>query len=166
MGRQIDFFFTSEDEDNFITFVTENGGLIIDRNGDQYFKPESGDNESPFSRQLYIKFLQSKIMIRRSGYVENTNSDVIEFTRCISYKPKCLSYGRLWAEFILYNERGQPFRKDKWFEDKYNTYKKWIIKNCKISNDKHFYIGPLAYLLYKNEDYKMSSGPIYDVAFD
>jgi hypothetical protein len=77
--------------------------------------------------------------------------------------------GRLWVQlkyYSSYDENARIICKEKWLEDKYNYYKRWIIKNYKISKDKMFYIGKETYTLNKEAGYKMMGGPIVEIEFD
>ncbi len=82
---------------------------------------------------------------------------------------KRIERGRLWVQlkyYSSYDADAQIISKDKWLEDKYNYYKRWIIKNSKISKDKMFYIGKETYVLYKEAGYKMMGGPIVEIEFE
>ncbi len=105
------------------------------------------------------------------GFVNDYDSDVIEFMRCeIRRAPNKLDDGRLFMRpryYIDTEDSSIAILKDKWFQDKYNAYKKWIIKNYRISKDKHYYIAKEAYQAYKEKGLKvMAGGPIVEAEFD
>jgi|WetSurMetagenome_2_1015567.scaffolds.fasta_scaffold465868_2 hypothetical protein len=154
MGRQIRFFFTEKDEEDFLQAIFEHGDFIIDSKGRQMTKHEIF-KENP--AKIYIKPTQAVVIMRESGYVEAFESNIIDYrrSRIQSNDPKKFQVGRLWIELIGYASNGSTFRKDKWIEDEYNYYKKWILKHCKISKNKDYYIGSTAYLLYKDKQYEM-----------
>ena len=150
------------DEIEFVKYIEKNGDHLVNRHA-EIISINDFINENIL--QAFLLFPLSKIVTDKNIFLDINTSDVIEFTRSRSYQEKTLSYGRLWAEFILCNEQNQSFRKDKWFEKKYNAYKQWIIRYFCLSDDKGYYIGPSAYALKKDEGYKMMSGPKYEVEF-
>jgi hypothetical protein len=164
MGRQIYFFLIGKDEEDFLDYVLNKGDSIIDSKGKQLSKEEI-IKEKPMS--VYIKPAQARIITRASGFVEDFESNVIDFhrSRFQLKNPQKFQSGRLWIELIGYATNGTTYRKEKWVEDDYNYYKKWILKHCKISKDKGFYISGTAYRLYKEEGYKMVHLD-YEVEFD
>jgi hypothetical protein len=162
MRRQINFFLLNEDETEFLEYIHSLGDGIISSRGCPLNNEDiTGQNMA----QVYIKLSQSIIKIRESGYLETFESNVIEYCRTRMSGLQRYDNGRLWVELYDFNEAGYPFKKEKWLEDKYVLYKKWIIKHARISKNKYFYIGDAAYKLYK-QGYHMMSTPKYEVSFD
>jgi len=151
VGRQINFFLAGDEESEFIDFIYTQGGSIIDRFGRIMSKKEV---ILETFWQIYITFPQSVIDMKNNGRIDDFTSNVIEYDRSV-VKEKKIAAGRMYVELIGYDEQGNKFRKEKWLEEKFNIYKKWIIKHCKISKDKEWYIGIKTYLLYKNQGYRM-----------
>lgn len=169
MGRQIRFFMLGQDEEEFLKHVKENGDIIIDTKGNVLETEYILETSMPKVLQVLIKSPQSKIVLDLNGFVNDFKSDVIVFSRSTSlakHDPKRIWDGRLWVELRNYDENGIVVMKPKWLEENFNRYKKWITKNCKISNDKAFYICRNAYRLNKDEGYKMMNSPKYEVEFE
>ena len=152
MGKQINFFLVGKDEDEFLDYIYSSGDNIVDRKGKSLTKDEALKEKF---YHLYIKSPQSIIKTRDSGMLENDVSDVIEFSRNTIIGNR-VEQGRLYIQMINYDTNGNKIRRQKWLENIYNKYKKWIIKHCKISKDKGWYIGIETYRLYKEEGYKMT----------
>jgi hypothetical protein len=167
MGRQICFYMLDADELEFMQLIKDWGDSFIDITGNNSISKEYYEKK----KALYIVSPQSKIIKNTFGFVDDYNSDVIEFMRCeLSLAPNKLDYGRLWMDprcYIDTEGSAVVILKGKWFQDKYNAYKKWIIKNYRISKNKHYYIAKEAYQAYKEKGFKMmAGGPIVEAEFD
>lgn len=164
MSRQIRFLLLNGDETEFVKLVTDFGDTKVDDKGKELTTEEA---LRPEVLGFYIVSSQSIIVKdKKYGFITPDLSDAIEFSRSIVCQPGCVRFGRLWVKLDYWGENGKKIRKEKWLNDKYNIYKKWIVKNCKLSKDKYFYIGKEAYRLYKEEGYKMMATPKSEVEFD
>jgi hypothetical protein len=108
----------------------------------------------------------SKIIYSRNGFIDVICSDVIEFSRSMARNQKKVQYGRLWVELKYFEESGVGVTKEKWLNEKYSAYKRWIEKQYKISKCKDFYIGATTYKIYKHESFKLMATPVLEVEFE
>lgn len=162
MGKQITFFILHDDEESFFHAIAENNDRLINSKGEEYGIQEAiNSTEAKF----YIISNESNIFIKENGFIDSLRSDVIEFVR--SYvKDKCfVTYGRMWIELNYFNEDTTVVKKEEWLNNKYSSYKKWFVKNCKNSKCKGYYIGAQTYNLYKSGIYKMMATPLLKVEF-
>ncbi len=163
MGKQIRYFMLNEDQVKLVDFVKELSDMIVDNKGIALAVEHIYvSNRSSF----YILSQQSKVAYSDNGFIEAFSSDVIQLSKNMIRRQNQVEYGRLWVELKYYDSLGNIVTKDKWLSDKYNMYKKWIIKNCRISKEKDFYIGEATYKLYKSGEYKMMATPVTEVEFD
>jgi len=81
-------------------------------------------------------------------------------------KDNHVEHGRIWYQTQYYDAMGVIKKKHKRLIDQYNNYKKWILKNYRISKCRDFYIGEEAYKLYKSGEYRMMATPMTEVHFD
>lgn len=116
--------------------------------------------------QLFIFLKHSEIVSGNSGFINESISDVIEFYRCKIVNGYKIEYGRLWVELKYWDKQGQLITKEKWLSERFEFYRKWIKKNCRISKDKGFYIFDEAYKLYREGKMQMISPINYVVEFD
>jgi len=166
MGRQIEFLMVGDDESEFIDFIYASGDQLIDRQGNVLSKDEIIHN--PKLTQIYIKSPQVDIVKDFTGSIDTFFSYVIEFIRS-EVKDKRIDCGRLYIETtgLTYDQR--IIRTEKWLEERYQYYKKWIVKHTKISTDKSAYVGQMTYSLYKAGGYKLIhhlGKPEYDYVFE
>jgi hypothetical protein len=166
MGRQIGFFMINEDETELIKIVIESGDIFIDDKGEK-ISPDEIKNDYLF----WIVSPQSKIVMTDYGHVDDDRVEAIQFERSQIIDQQIVRPGRLWVQLRYYSSKGENYRiitKDKWLEKKYNVYKRWIIKNCTINKDKilRYYIGKETYRLYKEEGYRMMTGPKVEIEFE
>lgn len=176
MGNQIGFFCINEDEMEFIEHITNQGGLLVDSKNQEInsellkktpIYTSKGLNPAPMLK-FYIVFDKSKISVSETGFIEPLYSDVIEFSRStISFKNNeyYVDPGRIWAEFTYYDRNGKLVKKEKFLKEKYNHYKTWIRGNFKLNKDKDYFIGSETYRLYKENGYRMKSGPMIEESF-
>ncbi len=161
MGKQIRFFMAKEDELEFYDLVLSSNDFFIDD------KQNILDKEALFNSNeitLYIAQPNSNIIKDENGYINIIRSEVIEYSRCL-FRNSNLDYGRLWAEFKFYDSEGELVQKEKWFNDKFSSYRKWIKKNYRVSKSKDFYIGEQAYKLYLTKELEMMATPLIKVEF-
>lgn len=162
MGRQIRFFTMNNDEDYFIQTIFNSSDKIVDSKGNSMTL-----GEIKLCRlNLYIISPNSKIFYTKNNFINSINSDVIEYARNTVNIKKQVEYGRLWLETKYYDTYGNAVTKEKWLSAKFSKYKKWIVKNYRLSKDKDFYISEEAYKLYKSGEYKMMATPVTEVHFD
>ena len=166
MGRQINFYFDSNDEKDFLKLIYDNDIVFLRRR----YKREKVETYNEFHinpaedltiSQTYIcyqtnindvSFLSDKensIVIIDSLY-----SPVIEFDRSrFDSKSNLLVSGRLWYEHKYWtkDEQGNSILKEKSkeLERLYNSLARWIRKHC-TRLDNGNYIAPHAMELYKN----------------
>lgn len=148
MGRQICFFIAESDEEEFVRFVFESNDFIVSPRNQKLTLKSILDSTYQDLSKYYIVTANSCINQFSSGIIDPTISDVIEFKRSRIEKDNKTFYWRLWAEFKYYDEDGEVILKEKWFRNKFDSYRKWIKKNYRISKDKDFYIGDGAFKLY------------------
>lgn len=155
MGRQVEFFMYDIDEFEFLKMTKENGGFIVNKHFEQ-IEIEALNYDTHI---CYIIFPMSSIVKSKGGFVDEIDSEVIQYSRCLKMQEKTLRSGRIWAEFKFYNDNNKLDIKGEWFTEKFNLYAKWIKKNSKFSKCKHYYIGKYTYEKYYNLGYKMMAGP-------
>lgn len=167
MGKQISFFMNEQDEQYFVQKIIKSADLLIrnkldpDRNIQIVDKVEQ---DKKYLLQYCIYYKDWSLIVNDNAFIDRISSEVIEFD--VSYTKENRMYpGRLWVEMKYWAENKELVTKRPELEEKYKLYKKYITKNYRISKDKHYYIGPGAYELYK-QGWKMMSGPKYEVAFD
>ena len=148
MGKQIGFFMGPEDEKKFIELVLSQQDLLIRiklKEGEiDPVKDPLNTNDS----QLFIVSRQAKIIAWDSGFIKGSESDVIEFDRCKRDSNK-IKVGRLWMEMKYWDKQEQLITKEKWFNDRFEFYRRWLKKKYRISKNKGYYIGEEAYELYR-----------------
>jgi hypothetical protein len=161
MGRQIRFFFYGQDEIDFLQLIKENNDYLIDKLGNKIEIKDIGPQPAFKNGQsntklftLYIANEASKIC--KDYYVDEMYSEIIEFWRSEINNDNQLEIGRIWYQTRYYGRDGNVVIKPEWLDKKFNYYKRWITKNCKISKDKFFYIGKEAYRMYKEQNLKLS----------
>lgn len=160
MGKQICFFMGPEDEKKFIELVLAQQDMLVRKklkDGEiDPVKDPLNTNES----QLFIISKQAKIIIRSHGFLNETESDVIEFDRCKRDNNK-IKEGRLWIEMKYWDKQEQLITKEKWFNDRFEFYRRWIKKRYRISKNKGYYIGEEAYELYRKGKSQMITPTTY-----
>lgn len=119
-----------------------------------FFKPPKVENKSlkPFrlSKDLNVQVMYKGKLIREWDL---NDEQLIEMRSNVKNRwdrePSILDSGRLWMS-IRYFEDDMTIEKDKWVIDWYDSYVKWIKKNCRLSKNKDSYIGEDAYKKYKD----------------
>ena len=144
MGRQIDFFMIDEDEKELFDFIQTNGDILINKFGNPVTY-NAIIHES--LQQVFLKSPKSVIKMYDFGILDSSISEVIELDRN-TVKGNLIEQGRLYIDMYYLDESGNWMKKEKWLEALYNRYRRWIIKHCKISDDKHWYIGQKTHELY------------------
>lgn len=153
------------DEEEFVRFVFESNDYLISLK-DQNLTLETILHSTYQDLSMYyIASPNSCINKFNNGFVDHYTSDVIEFSRSRLEQDHTTFYWRLWAEFKYFDEKGEVISKDKWFSNKFETYRKWIKKNYRISKDKNYYIGEHAYELYTEGKLIPISSPTYIIEF-
>ena len=157
----------NEDETEFIKKVVESGDFFLDDKGNILTPGEVKDIWGNF----WIISPQSKIIKMDNGFIDDDRVDAIQFCKCFVKNQKFVSPGRLWVQlkyYSSYDESARIITKEKWLEDKYNYYKRWLVKNYKGDKGKglRFYIGRETYRLYKEEGWKMMTSPVNEAEFD
>lgn len=152
MGRQVNFFFSQNDEHEFIKQVNKNGFLIMDSTGYVIDDPFS----CPIS-QFYLALPDAKLKYSRY-FLCSLESEIIEYSRC-ELKGNEMDRGRIWAEFRFWNANEEIVRKREVFEKAYEKLARWVKKNSRIDKNKFNYIGPGAYKMYKDDGIKMVLTP-------
>jgi len=153
MGKQTEFFFAYEDEILFVNKVCENDYIFLNSEAKMLISEEIIDEIS-----IFLTFEGSQILMD-NNFIEPISSEVIAFTRCISWKKNTLSCGRIWAQFKYWNSQNEYVSKSNQFNQIYNNLAKWIKRFSKKSIHDHYYIGPKAYNLYKEHQCQMVTGP-------
>ena len=162
MGKQIRFFMSILDEEEFLKKVKESKHFILNNKG-HIIKFDEIQASNTLS--LFISLPDSIIRKYSSGFIDSISSEVIQYTRCTELEGKGLRDGRIWAEVKFYDDNDQLTGKRKEFEEMYKLYEKWLRKNFKISKEKDYYIGSDALRLYREEGYIMVAGPKQTVEF-
>ena len=143
LGRQVNFFFSQEDEKEFISKTVEGTFQVMDLTGYIIENP----CESKLNR-LVFALPESRLIY--DGHILNTDeSEVIIYSRC-TMEDGAMNRGRIWAEFIIWNSDDEKVRKSENFEKAYSKMARWIKKNSRINEKKIHYIGSDAYHMYKN----------------
>lgn len=164
MGRQIRFFMVQQDERRFLDFiVARHDKILLPKFGKVPIDVHAFSANDAY--QFFITTTQGKL-VERGGFIDELTSDVIEFDRCKIKNGREMDYGRLWVETKFWDEQGQLVTKEKWVNDFYESYRKWIRKEYRLSKDKGFYIAEEAYRLYRAGKLKMMATPKLAVEFD
>ena len=176
MGKQINFFMLRNKELEFLKEITKNGDFLVDDKlnpvSEEIIKKDIIYDKKEMIEipllQVFIVSPDSKIFKMDNGYIDTFSSEVIEFFRSAiidrENEKEIVDVGRLWAEFTYYSGE-EKIRKEKYFEQKFESYRKWIKKHLNISKTKEFYIDEEAYNLYK-KGYKMQLSPKYNEEFE
>jgi len=155
LSKQIEFFFSEEDEVLFTNYIYDNNYLTMDSKANVLTKADIVlSNELSF----FITFDGSRIE-KRNEFIDQITSEVIQYSRHNSWNNGILSCSRLWAEFKYWNSSKEYVAKSSQLNQTYNTLTKWIKKNTRVSICKHYYIGEQAYHLYNQNKLRMAAGP-------
>lgn len=143
MGRQVNFYMTEKDEEEFVAFVRSTGDVCIlpYRLPTESLEclenlPEPG---TPFWLSLYLwnRDLSPEprlyyIEKQKHWYFDDFASEVIEFSRCYWHQGR-LGRGRIWAEMTGWdeNEPDKTFRKSDAFQKWYSRLARWIKRKGK-----------------------------------
>jgi hypothetical protein len=167
MGRQLNFFLFGQDEADFLEVVKQMGDFLLDRHGlplgfDKLKEPlvyPDGKYNKDLIHQFYISKQNALITKMNGMFIDELDSQVIQFVRSALETQNELRNGRLWYQTRYYDSQGNTVVKPDWLTQQYDKYKKWIIKNTKIDTGSSFryYIGKEAYRMYKEQGIKMMS---------
>lgn len=169
MGRQIRFYMLSKDEMEFVNKVIKSGDYFVDDKGNKLTL-----DDLKKEMLVWIVSPKSRIVKNHWGHIDDDQVDGIQFVRSKIWEKsqvwaqRNVQEGRLWVQLKYYSSfspDAQIITKEKWLEDKYKFYKRWIVKHTRISKDKFFYIGEETYLLYKG-GLKMMQGPKTEIEFE
>jgi len=161
VGRQVRFFMTEKDELLFWEKVRGLDYSIFDNEGNTFTVEEASSSNK---LSLYLA-LEDADIVKRGEFIEQIESEVIQFSRCRCWRENILEPGRIWAEFKYWNSQDELTTKSNKFTERYNVLAKWLKKTMKLSTDKSYYIGEHAYKLYQERQYIMQAGPKYIVEF-
>ena len=161
MGKQVRFFITMEDELILLEKVLKDGYLILNDMGN-IFNAQEAIVSNEFS--LYFTFYNSNI-IKIGEFIEQIESEVIQFSRCRKFNENTFEPSRIWAEFKYWNSQEELIQKSDNFIKMYNVLAKWLKNTMKISICKNYYIGAHAYQLYKDKRCILQDGSKYYVEF-
>lgn len=166
MGKQIRFFMGPEDEKRFLGLVLAQQDLIIKpRIRNCEVDPWRENPEQP-DHIIYIVSRDSRIVTRGLGFIDDLQSDVLEFSRCVMRDDRHMDYGRIWFEMRYWDEHTNLVQKDKWLSDRFEFYRRWIRKEYRHSNGLDFFVGDQAYEMYREGRVQMMAGPLLAVEFD
>lgn len=170
MGRQIRFWAIQKDYEELSEILLQNDIIVLTR---------SGNRLEPSNKKFYTVFGTEQCVLTKEGFYlkykpdnafDPWNSEVIEFIFCRPNKLKitdsngcriirtCYEHGRLWYDPNFYDENFNKNPKCKELSSMYDTLKRYIKKNYKISKCKCGYIGPYAYDEYLKGNYISCSG--------
>ena len=154
MGRQINYYATSQDMKELLEHIKLINGIIIDQRGEiltEYDLDIITDRLFLMNKfgdvTLYIATNESRIDygIRKDGtrYINTPFSDTIEFTPSGNHHSGHFEEcpGQLYISTDVY-QRSEQIRK------MYNSISRFIKTRYKLSDEKYFYIGKDAYRLY------------------
>ena len=138
MGRQVNFYMTEKDEEEFVAFVRTTGDVCVlpNRYPTETLHcleklPEPG---SPFWAHLWLwnrdvspEPRLEYVEKQKHWYVDHFVSEVIEFSRCYRHQRR-LGRGRIYAKMTGWdsNEPDKMFRKSEAFEKWYEKLARWI----------------------------------------
>jgi hypothetical protein len=158
VGKQTRFFMSEADELGFLGVARDRRDVILDVKGREL---DIDDVGARGEFKVYLAQPDLGLVVRRpSGYVEDGESEVVEFVRCRQLADDTIGDGRIWAVFRYYDASDQPVSKSKEFEAMYSFYARWVKKHYRINRDKDYYIGPDAYRKYKEDGWVMRSGVV------
>lgn len=164
MGKQVRFFMTSKDEEDFLKFVVECSDSIIDNKAFDLTVEEATSSTSILS--LFIAPRNVSIAKDKNGFVDPVAAEVIQFSRCILLEGKYLKNGRIWIKLKYYDDTSKLVNKSKDLKDTYSIYEKWIKKNFRLSKCKDYYVANDAYRSYKEDRTILMDGPKQVIEFD
>ena len=155
MGKQTNFFFAYDDEMLFINKVCEYDYIFMNSEAKLLLSEEIKKLDEI---SIFLTFGGSQILMD-NNFIEPISSEVVQFTRCISWEKNTLRCGRIWAQFKYWNSLNEHVTKSIRFTQMYNNLAKWIKDFSKKSICGYYYIGPKAYNLYKEHRCQMVTGP-------
>ena len=163
MGKQVRFFMSKKDENNFLEVVLKNESLILDKQAGSltFEKAQSSEELS-----LFFSLPNANIKQDSNGYIDAIVAEVVQFSKSKEVEGGGLRNGRIWAEFKYYDNNRELITKNKQFSNMYKKLEKWIKNNFKLSKCNDYYIGSDAYEKYKEGKYVLMAGPRLVVEFE
>ena len=148
MSRQTEFFMDAKDQASFVEFVYSQGDILIkpmrdEQNNCQPINLRDGLTEYHY----YISSPSLRLQADIWSSISSGEYEIIEFLLS-QVKDNTIGRGRIYVETTLCIDHELTHQSEAVI-NKYEKYKKYIRKNYNISVDKHYYIGPGAYELYK-----------------
>lgn len=144
MGKQVNFFMTPSEEQEFLSYIKSNGEILYTLNGERIHYNHNLDSKLS---QVCIASKESKIYKYKS-IIDLELSEVILLSRC-RYMDNKIYEGRIYIMTNYFNQDKRLIKKPDWFIQFYEKYAKWIKKNYKIDpENKRWYIGNDAYKAY------------------
>ena len=168
MGKQVNFYMTSSDEEDFIQFVRSdrNVGIFMYAmpTNDIPLLTELPKQGIPFWFALYLWDRDHSpapkieyVPEQRYYVVEPIASEVIEFERS-HFDEGRLVRGRIWTEIAVWQSNGTLLSKSETFQQWFNRLANWI-KRCSI-RDQHG-----DYLLPGAAEYAKQGGKLVQAVF-
>ncbi len=151
MGKQVNFYMTDSDEEDFFSFTRSDRDAVIILDGmtseDYPCFTDMPEREAPFSYSVWLwdrdhspTPILTEIPKHHFFLVDRFGSEVIQLSRC-SVEEKCLVRGRIWAEMAMWESDGTLVRKSKTFEKWYDRLARWI-RSHSVRYDKGVYVMP------------------------
>ncbi len=151
MGKQINFYMTNSDEEEFLNFVRSDrsvGVFMVTMPTDSIpLLTELPQSEIPFWLSICLWDRDNspqpnlRYVTEQKYYVVNkSTSEVIEFLRS-NIKKRSISRGRIWAEMAMWESDGTLVRKSETFEKWYDRLARWIRRHS-VRYDKGVYVMP------------------------
>ena len=162
MGRQIEFFMDSHDEEEFMRFVRSTGDIVVlppyiknPHNPGVTALPQPASKNFNYAMHLFNRSVSSRLFFMYSDkmachIVDGIDSSVVEFKRTIAWDKK-MRVGRLYAEFKYVDSGGKWASKEPEFQKWYELLARWIRRNYSREIDPDYYFGPGALSAVKSQ---------------
>jgi hypothetical protein len=139
MGKQVNFYMTLSDEDEFVDSLRSHNNVVIFMEVQPLDKIAfledlpAPDTPGWFALCLWHRGISPPPKLKyisQQGYyaVNKSNSEVIEFDRSTMHEGR-LVRGRIWAEMAIWNEDGTLVYKSDDFRKWYNRLANWIKRH-------------------------------------
>ena len=158
MGRQVNFFMGKRDVDEFVHFVLKNKEVVMLVNG-QKNEDECIIDVLPEDSNTWVYFWNQSISppptfkyIEKRKYflIDQTISEVVEFSRAGGIKHHILDEGRIWIG-TAYMKNDAWISKSKRFLLWYESLARWIKKQSLCKCD-YLYVMKEAASLFREHD--------------
>ncbi len=162
MGRQVNFYMTHEDEQEFLGFVRSTGTIAVFMTTQdsaellELNELPAEDVEGAYFLCFWNKDISPhpklKFITEQNHYcVDKMESEVVEFLRCVTIDQR-LNPGRIWTEITYWDLNEDPpvmIRKPPAFEKWYNKLAAWLRKHGTRSESGYFIMPEASHFVHR-----------------